>query len=128
MFPLVADERRKPYAWGWADDAELRCAIPVLSGQRDAVLEMELRLLVAKAAVPAVSEGLRGPAGRANDVAITPHDEGRVELRARVPDDPALGRWLLGFADAVEVTAPAHLRAALADKARRIASIYDDRR
>ena len=25
VFPLVSDERAKPYAWGWADDAELVC-------------------------------------------------------------------------------------------------------
>lgn len=127
VFPLVADERSKPYAWGWADDVELRCAIPVLPLERHTALEMELRLLVRKAAVPAVSEGLRGPAGRANDVLVTPHDEARLELRARVPDEPSLGRWLLGFADAVEVKEPGHLRAELAEKARRVASIYEDR-
>ena len=36
-----------------------------------------------------------------------------------------LRRWLFGFADALEVVAPAHLREELAEKASRIASVYN---
>lgn len=28
VFPIVAEERSKPYGWRWADDAELRCGTP----------------------------------------------------------------------------------------------------
>lgn len=31
-FPIVSDERRKPYGWCWADDAELPCAIAARPG------------------------------------------------------------------------------------------------
>lgn len=27
IFPIVSDERSKPYGWRWADDAELPCAL-----------------------------------------------------------------------------------------------------
>jgi predicted DNA-binding transcriptional regulator YafY len=130
VFPIVSDERSKPYGWRWADDAELLCAIPALPGARQGVPEIELLLHVRVAAVRAISEGLRGPEGHARAV----HDAGRAPdpdftiLRARVPDACALRRWLFGFADAVVVVAPAHLRAELADKAARVASVYDSRR
>src|SRR4051794_7024436 len=138
VFPLVSDDRSKPYGWRWADDAELLCAIPALPGARHGVPEIDLVLRVRTAAVRAVSEGLRGPEGGAREVAIsrssrtTSDDasaESRVtELRACVPDTCALRRWLFGFADALEVLEPAHLRAELAEKAQRIASVYDDKR
>lgn len=128
VFPLVSDERSKPYGWRWADDAELLCAIPALPGARSGVPEIELVLRVKKAAVRAVSEGLRGPEGQAREVRIAGHDEDAPELRARVPDGCALRRWLFGFADALEVLEPQHLRAELAEKARRIASVYDGER
>lgn len=38
VFPIVSDERTKPYGWRWADDAELRCAIPALPGARVAAV------------------------------------------------------------------------------------------
>ena len=132
VFPIVADERSKPYGWRWADDAELLCAIPALPGARHAVPEIDLVLHVRRPAVRAISEGLRGPEGQARDVRVAegasaadPNVE-LVEVSARVPDACALRRWLFGFADALEVMAPEHLRAELAAKASRVASMYDD--
>ena len=127
VFPIVSDERSKPYGWRWSDDAELLCAIPALPGARHGAPEIDLVLEVRAAAVKAVSEGLRGPEGQARDVhvaaASTDH-RGVCEVRARVPDGCALRRWLFGFADALVVVAPAHLRAELAEKASRTVSVY----
>ena len=39
VFPIVSDDRSKPYGWRWADDAELLCAIPALPGARGGVPE-----------------------------------------------------------------------------------------
>jgi hypothetical protein len=129
VFPLVADERSKPYGWRWADDAELLCAIPALPGAREGVPEIDLVLHVRAAAVRAVSEGLRGPEGQAREVHVSrrrgAHDDSS-EIRARIPDGCSLRRWLFGFADALEVIEPSHLRAELADKAQRIASMYGE--
>ncbi|MDB4935423.1 MAG: transcriptional factor-related protein [Labilithrix sp.] len=128
VFPLVCDERTKPYGWRWADDAELLCAIPALLGARNGVPEVDLVLHVRAAAVRAVSEGLRGPEGQARAVHVEARASvaDRVAVRASVPDGCALRRWLFGFADALEVIAPTHLRAELAEKAARIATVYDD--
>lgn len=30
VFPIVSDDRSKPYGWRWAQDADLRCALPGL--------------------------------------------------------------------------------------------------
>jgi predicted DNA-binding transcriptional regulator YafY len=127
VFPIVSDETTKPYGWRWADDAELLCAIPALPGAGDAarVPEIDLVLRVRTVAVRAVSEGLRGPEGQARTVHVEPdRSPGSAELRARLPDTCALRRWLFGFADALEVIEPAHLRSELAEKAARIAGVY----
>jgi predicted DNA-binding transcriptional regulator YafY len=128
VFPIVSDERSKPYGWRWADDAELLCAIPALPGAKNGVAEIDLVLHVRKAAVRAVSEGLRGPEGQAREVVVDDLEgagDDVAELRARAPDTCALRRWLFGFADAVEVVTPQHLRAELAQKAARIAAVYN---
>ena len=127
VFPIVSDDRSKPYGWRWADDAELLCAIPALAGARHGVPEIELVLQVRRAAVRAISEGLRGPEGQARLVQIGDGDSigELVEVSARVPDACALRRWLFGFGDALEVVAPLHLRAELAVKASRVASVYN---
>ncbi|MDB5215770.1 MAG: transcriptional factor-related protein [Myxococcaceae bacterium] len=130
VFPIVSDDRSRPYGWRWADDAELLCAIPALPGARDGVPTIELVLHVRASAVKAVSEGLRGPEGQAREVRVdaASADPDGVLVTARVPDGCALRRWLFGFADALVVVAPAHLRAELADKAARIASVYNEER
>jgi predicted DNA-binding transcriptional regulator YafY len=133
VFPIVSDERSKPYGWRWSDDAELLCAIPALPGALPGAPEIELVLRVRGAAVKAVSEGLRGPEGQARNVHVAVASVDRVMhdvhvVRARVPDGCALRRWLFGFADALVVVEPAHLRAELAQKAARIASIYGGQR
>lgn len=128
VFPLVADERSKPYGWRWADDAELLCTIPALRGVDASAPEIDLVLRVRRAAARVVTEGLRGPEARGRvvhvDEAATDR-QGTVEIRARVPDGCSLRRWLLGFADALEVVGPAHLRAELAERAARVAAVYN---
>jgi predicted DNA-binding transcriptional regulator YafY len=125
VFPIVSDERSKPYGWRWADDAELLCAIPALPGARDTVPEIDLVLQVRRPAVRAISEGLRGPEGQARQVRVGDGELDVVLVSARVPDACALRRWLFGFGDALEVIEPAHLRAELAAKASRVASVYN---
>lgn len=124
VFPIVSDERTKPYGWCWADDAELLCGTPAPRESTSAVPEIDIVLRGRKAALRSVSEGLRGPEGQARDVAVDVGG-GDAVLRARVLDTCAFRRWLFGFADAVEVVTPRHLRAELAEKAARIASIYE---
>jgi predicted DNA-binding transcriptional regulator YafY len=122
VFPIVSDERSKPYGWRWADDAEMFCAIPALPGARAGALEIDVVLRVRRSAASAVSDGLGAAEVKLLESALA--SDGLAEIRARVPDGCALRRWLLGFADAVEVLAPPHLRSEMAAKAARLASVY----
>lgn len=117
VFPIVSDDRSRPYGWRWADDAELRCPIPAFPRTPSSVPEVELRLSVSEAALRAVLAGLRGSVA---GVRVA----GGTEVRALVGDGSSLRRWLFGFGDALEVLAPADLRSALAEKAARTVAVY----
>lgn len=54
--------------------------------------------------------------------------DGRVEVRARVPDTHVLRSWLLGFGGGVEVLRPVALRRAIRDAHRAGGARYDARR
>lgn len=128
-FPIVSDDRSKPYGWRWGDDAELLCGIPALPGDRQGVPELSVVLRVEKTAARAIAEGLKGAEGSAREVRVAPPDPGEthVELRAVVQDRCALRRWLFGFADRIEVLEPLELREEIADKVARMFAIYDRR-
>jgi predicted DNA-binding transcriptional regulator YafY len=120
VFPLVSMGEEKPYRWRWSDDARFLCSIPILEAPEEPGAEISLRLRVERSAARYVVEGLRGKPARARDV--TSVNKGKaVEVHARVVDACTLRRWLLGFADSVEVLAPEHVRAELAASAARIA-------
>ena len=50
--------------------------------------------------------------------------DGRIEVRATIPDSQQFRWWLLGFADGVEVVSPASLRKELAARLRQASSLY----
>lgn len=124
VFPLVADERERPFGWRWADGAEFLCSIPILSDPASAGAEITLRLRVDRMAARTIAEGLRGRDGDAREVTMSPPRDGFVEMTARIVDSCAMRRWLLGFGDAVEVLSPEHVRAEFVEKASRIAAKY----
>lgn len=124
VFPLVADERERPFGWRWADGAEFLCSIPILRDPETAGIEITLRLRVDRNVARTIAEGLRGRDGDAREVAVGPPRDGYVEIHARVVDSCAMRRWLLGFGDVVEVLEPAHIRAEFVEKASRIAAKY----
>lgn len=71
--------------------------------------ELELELLFDPAAGQILQESPLSPAQTA-----TVRRDGRVLIRAKVPDTVVLRSWLLGFGPAVEVMKPAALRTAIA--------------
>lgn len=124
VFPLVADERERPFGWRWAEGAEFLCSIPILSDPRAAGAEITLRLRVDRPLARAIAEGLRGRDGDAREVTMEPARDGAVEITARIVDSCAMRRFLLGYGDAVCVLEPAHVRAEFVEKAARIAARY----
>lgn len=121
VFPLVSSGEEKPYRWRWSDDARFLCAIPILEAPDAPGAEIALRLRVERNTARYVVDGLRGKATGARDVTCISKDKTHVEVLAQAVDACSLRRWLLGFADSVEVLAPAHVRAELAESAARIA-------
>ncbi|HLF95695.1 MAG TPA: WYL domain-containing protein, partial [Methylococcaceae bacterium] len=58
------------------------------------------------------------------DQTLTPADDGKLLLRAVVPDTQELRWWLLGFGEGVEVLAPKALRRNLAETAAKLYRLY----
>jgi predicted DNA-binding transcriptional regulator YafY len=121
VFPLIPAGEEKPYRWRWSDDARFLCSIPILEAPEEAGAEISLRLRVERSVARYVVEGLRGKAAGAREVTCLNKDKAHAEVLARVVDACTLRRWLLGFADSVEVLAPAHVRTELGDAAARVA-------
>ena len=121
VFPLISVGDEKPYRWRWADDARFLCSIPILEAPEEGGGEIALRLRVERSVARYVVEGLRGKSAAARDVTCVAKSKSHVEVHARVVDACTLRRWLLGFADSVEVLAPEHVRVELGETAARIA-------
>lgn len=121
VFPLIAMGEEKPYRWRWSDDARFLCSIPILEAPEEAGAEISLRLRVERSVARYVVEGLRGKTAAAREVTCVAKDKAHVEVHARVVDACTLRRWLLGFADSVEVLAPEHVRTELGEAAARVA-------
>lgn len=121
VFPLIPLGEEKPYRWRWSDDARFLCSIPILEAPEERGAEISLRLRVERNTARYVVEGLRRKTAGAREVTCVNKDKTHAEVLARVVDACTLRRWLLGFADSVEVLAPDHLRSELRESATRIA-------
>jgi predicted DNA-binding transcriptional regulator YafY len=58
------------------------------------------------------------------DQTVEELDDGRLKIRATVPDTKQLCWWLLGLGDGVEVTAPKHLRRHMKETSSRMQALY----
>lgn len=114
VFPIVADERAKPYGWRWAEDAD-----------------RQLLFVAAKPKVgpPRVSLSLRMPEAHLKHVLET-LGSGDYDLIARndpvmtiaivVDDSRTTRRAVFGVSDVAEVLAPNEWRREVTEHARRV--------
>lgn len=124
VFPIVADERSKPYGWRWADGQDLVSALFTRDPSVGSLPELPLRLRVSPEQATAVSLALRGRRevrGEVREVPVV----GGSEIQALVEDGEGLRRWLLGFADVAEVASPTALRHEITDMAKRALALHD---
>jgi predicted DNA-binding transcriptional regulator YafY len=116
VFPIVADERSKPYGWRWDDGSDLVSALFTRDPTACEASVRQLRLRVAIDQATAISLALRSRREARGEVRATTIGCA-AEIVAQVSDCEALRRWLLGLADVVEVVAPCDLRQAVVEMA-----------
>jgi predicted DNA-binding transcriptional regulator YafY len=114
VFPIVADERAKPYGWRWADDADgmlSRIAPRARSGPRVA-----LSLRVAEAHLEQVLEVLGSP----GEYELVARGEPALTIAVTVEDSRAARHAVFGVSDVAEVLAPREWRREIAERAQRV--------
>ena len=124
VFPIVADERARPYGWRWSEDAEPAFDVPAphrsVTGTRtDEVNKsgIDISLRVRRTALELVAGRLGARGARVSGDAKDPLF---VIVAAAVDDSSLTRRLLLGHGDEVEVLAPLALRNEIAERARRV--------
>ncbi len=136
VFPILSDERTKPYGWCWADGA-LTPFPSEAAGSASSVL-VEVGLLVAPHALASVAASLgvplRAPSSKGTP-RVTPATLGAatgasqarpgfIPFDAHVRDGAWLRRTILALGDIVEVVHPGPLRDAVARTHARAAARY----
>jgi predicted DNA-binding transcriptional regulator YafY len=139
-FPLVCNDRTKPYGWSWVE-APARAERPGLGSERLRSLTHVARDLLAQAPhklrrsrvrVREMSVVLRfsdrGAAVAAREFCTshrsTRYESGGVRVEATVRDTPGLRAWLRSLGADVEIVKPARLRAQFRTLAARLARAY----
>jgi predicted DNA-binding transcriptional regulator YafY len=117
LFPIVSDERRKPFGWRWSESATSLGGALVIGDERGS-RSLVVRLRVRDSSHVRVIEAL-GARGAEIDPASS-------VVTCTVDDGALTRRVFLGFAPSVEVLAPASLRREIGALAARAARLYAD--
>jgi predicted DNA-binding transcriptional regulator YafY len=114
VFPIVADERQKPFGWRWTGAAARPELLSI--GERGPAKALTLRLRVARGTPRDAVESLGG-----RDMEI---DGASGAVTCSVGDTPHLRAVLVALAGTVEVLGPAGLRGEIAALAERALRLY----
>ena len=116
VFPIVSDERAKPYGWRWTDDAAFVGSLPFPRGHVTAA-SAEVVVRVPRAALSVLIELI---GGRSPRVATDGERDAAYATVTLAIDDSALARRrLFSHGDEVEVISPRAIREEIAAMARR---------
>jgi predicted DNA-binding transcriptional regulator YafY len=116
VFPIVADERARPYGWRWSDDAGPLFEVPA-PNRAPYASGIDVSLRVRRTAMPVVSEQLGARRAKVSDDARDPLF---AIVLAALDDSSRTRRLLLAHGDEIEVVSPLALRRDIADRARRV--------
>lgn len=120
VFPIVVDERAKPYGWRWSEEAAFGIHVP--APLRTGARPMEVTLRVRSSSLWVVADRLGGRIlQRWNDDDHAPF----TRALAVVEDAPVTRRLLLAYGDEVEVIEPIALRREIVERARRAAAVHE---
>lgn len=111
MFPIVADERAKPYGWRWSDDAS--SILPVLPRAHDGV-RVDVSLRLSRRFLPDVLATLGS-----SDYKLVVEADPLMTVTLKVDDSPTTRRAIFALCDEVEVLTPREWRHDAAERARR---------
>jgi predicted DNA-binding transcriptional regulator YafY len=107
VFPILSDERSKPYGWRWTDDAGFVGSLPLPRTHITAV-SAEVVLRAPRAALSLLVELI---GGRAPRIADDRHaDPAYASVTLSIDDSAAARRRLFAHSDEVEVLSPRTIR------------------
>lgn len=120
VFPIVVDDRGKPYGWRWA-------TAPTLAGDtRHPLPQPTPRLLVTLRAPRASLDVLLATVGVANARIASDAKDARLAVaEASLEDSSAMRRILLAHADEIEVMSPPELRSEILERLRRGVAVHE---
>lgn len=117
VFPILSDERAKPYGWRWTDDAAFTQALP-LPRTHVTAASTEVVVRVPRAALSILVESIGGRSPRITD--DLEGDAAYASVRITIDDSSLARRRLFAHGDEVEVTSPRAIREEIAAMARRV--------
>jgi hypothetical protein len=112
VFPIVADERAKPYGWRWSDDAA--SILPVLRHPAEGA-RVDVSLRLSRTSLPGVLATLGS-----SDYKLVVETGPLMTVTVKVDDSPVMRRAIFGLCDEVEVLTPNEWRREAAERARRV--------
>jgi len=125
VFPILSDERAKPYGWRWTDDAAFAPSLPLPRAHVTAA-STEVVVRVPRAALSVLIELI---GGRSPRVTADVDGEAAYACVTLAIDDSALARRrLFAHSDEVEVLSPRAIREEIAAMARRVLIAHTRRR
>jgi hypothetical protein len=116
LFPIVADERAKPYGWRWSEDAS--GILPLLPRQRTG-LRVNVSLRMPRTHLSRVLEVFG-----TGDYELIAVDEPFMTVTITVDNSRLTRRAIFGLCDEVEVLTPGEWRRETADRARRVLAMH----
>jgi predicted DNA-binding transcriptional regulator YafY len=125
VFPIVADERAKPYGWRWSDDAKLLDGVPSPRPGARGAIDVALRI-PKHVSLTEVLERLGAWNLRVLEEVTVANDSGGSTVVVAVEDSRMTRRLLLGHGDEVEVLTPLSLRREIAERARRALAMHGE--
>lgn len=114
VFPIVADERAKPYGWRWADDADRHLPF-VAPKPKNVAPRVSLSLRMPEVHLKQVLETLGS-----GDYDLIARNDPVMTIAIVVDDSTTTRRAVFGVSDVAEVLAPHEWRREITEHARRV--------
>jgi predicted DNA-binding transcriptional regulator YafY len=121
VFPILSDERSKPYGWRWTDDAAFVHSLPLPRAHITAA-PAEIVVRLPRAALSLLVERIGGRCPRI--AADRDSDPSYASVTLSIDDSAIARRRLFAHSDEVEVLSPRAVREEITSMARRSLSAH----